>query len=416
MRKYWIWLAQHPALNEWERVRLLEQFHNDPRAVYGALPSDAPHMEELLRRALSDTALDGAEQILRSCEEKGITLLTLADERYPRQLRAILDPPTVLYCRGSMPDLETVPAVSLVGTRDASPYGLRTARRMGWQAASCGAVVVSGLAAGVDGAAMEGALDAGGTVIGVVGGGVDYVYPKENEPLYRRTEEQGCILSEYPPGTLPRRWHFPKRNRIVSALASSVLVVEAALKSGSLITARLASEQGRHVFVVPANIDQPRFFGNCSLLRQGATPAFDGWDLLAPFCDRYPDTIRRSLPPMPGEELPGPEETEPAAGEKTPKKKARPGKNGVKKPSPDKKVIDKAPSGPYSDLNTILTALTPDQAAIVQCLKEGPRLADDIIAETGLAAGAYMANATMLEVKGLIKTLPGKRIILKETE
>jgi DNA processing protein len=147
---------------------------------------------------------------------------------------------------------------------------MQTAKRMGYQIAKCGGIVVSGLAYGIDGMAMSGALTAGQKVIGVLGCGADIVYPKENRWLYRDVERYGCIMSEFVPGTPPHPWNFPKRNRVLSGMSCGVLVVEAPEKSGSLITANLAAEQGRDVFVVPGNIDMPGFVGSNRLLQEGA--------------------------------------------------------------------------------------------------------------------------------------------------
>jgi DNA processing protein len=219
-------------------------------------------------------------------------------------------------------------------------------------------------------------------------------------------EDDGCILSEYPPGTPPNKWNFPRRNRIISGLSSGVLVVEAPEKSGSLITARLAGEQGRDVFVVPGNVDLPSFAGSYHLLREGATPVNSGWDILCEYEGLYPDKLRRDMTSLPRER------TE----EKVAQPQIKPQKTTISRPEREKErkiTIDKAPPTPYIDLNETLPKLTQEERILVSALRSGPRQADDVIAETGLTTGKFLAAMTMLEIKGIVKRLPGKRIQLK---
>ena len=180
----------------------------------------------------------------------------------------------------------------MVGTRHASPYGMTTAKKMGYQITKCGGIVVSGMAYGIDGMAMKGALTAGAPVVGILGCGAEMVYPPSNRPLFSDVENYGCIMSEFPPGTPPVKWNFPKRNRIISGMSCGVLVVEAPEKSGALITARCAADQGRDVFVVPGNIDVPTFVGSNRLLRDGAIAVSSGWDILSEYQMQFPDKIR----------------------------------------------------------------------------------------------------------------------------
>ena len=196
-----------------------------------------------------------------------------ADERYPRALRHVHDPPPVLYLRGALASEAGAldgPAIAVVGARDATAYGLGIARDLGRALAESGLVVVSGLALGVDGAAHRGALDAGGRTVAVVGGGTDVVYPRQHASLRRDVLERGIVVSEHPAGTPPRPGQFPRRNRIVSGLSLGVVVVEATLRSGSLSTAAHAVEQGREVFAVPGPAGAPRSAGPHALLRRGA--------------------------------------------------------------------------------------------------------------------------------------------------
>jgi DNA processing protein len=211
-----------------------------------------------------------AEDALREGTERGLTVVTCFDPRYPAWLREIVDPPIVLWVRGEL-TTAVRPAVAVVGSRHATPTGLALGRQLGEGLGAAGLTVVSGLARGVDGAAHEGALAAGGTTIGVLGCGADIVYPSEHRDLTARVAASGGVLSEFLPGTPPRPHHFPLRNRIIAGLSRAVVVIEAGDKSGSLITARMAMEQGREVLAVPGNPLSGRNRGCHALIKDGAT-------------------------------------------------------------------------------------------------------------------------------------------------
>ena len=196
------------------------------------------------------------------------------DERYPALLKDIHDPPSQLYCIGDL-SLLSMQCVAVVGTRRCSPYGRWAAGEIARAVAGSGTCVVSGMASGIDSAAHKGALDAGGKTIAVFGTGVDICFPASNAGLYERIAESGLIVSEYEPGEGPMAWHFPARNRIISGLSRATIVVEGAIKSGSMITASLALEQGRDVFAVPGNINQPNSRGVNKLIADGASPIMD---------------------------------------------------------------------------------------------------------------------------------------------
>lgn len=205
--------------------------------------------------------------------------ITLADENYPPLLREIIDPPLALHVRGDASLLSTL-SVAIVGSRRATPYGINAAQRLSKEIGSAGVTIVSGLARGVDTAAHQAALDAGVPTIGVLGTGIDVVYPREHRALYRRMIESGAIVSELPPGTPPKREHFPVRNRIISGLTKGTVIVEATTRSGSLITARMAAEQGRDVFAVPGSIFSDKSEGTHRLIQYGAKLVHDADDVL----------------------------------------------------------------------------------------------------------------------------------------
>ena len=206
-------------------------------------------------------------------------VVALEDETYPASLREIRDPPRSLTVLGTL-DSSDDRAVAIVGSRRASPYGLSTARRLASELAEAGVTVVSGLAVGIDGAAHEGALAAGGRTIAVLGSGIDTIFPRQHRGLAERIARQGAVVSEFERGAPPLPGHFPRRNRIVSGLSRAVIVVEASDRSGSLITARLAAAQGRDVYAVPGEVCRERTRGPHRLLRQGAPPVETAVDVL----------------------------------------------------------------------------------------------------------------------------------------
>lgn len=415
MRIHWIWFAHRPGLSDHVKARLLENFA-DAEDLYCADPGTIDALEGLSREqkeSLLDRNLIPAEEILDACHREKLHILTYRDASYPSGLRSIPDPPMVLYYKGTLPDWESRPLIGVVGTRKASAYGLTTAKRLGYQIGKCGGIVVSGMAYGIDGMAMSGALTAGMPVVGVLGCGADIVYPRSNRGLFSDVEGYGCILSEFPPGTPPISWNFPRRNRIISGLSRGVLVVEAPEKSGALSTARLAADQGRDVFAVPGNIDNPCCAGSNALLRDGATLAQCGWDVVGEYEALFPGRVHRDREPARMTAYPDEVETVAQEADLVAEKTRLPGKNENLKKKTSKKPIDKGAKGGYSDESPKKPNLSSQEMAIVEALRGGERLVDDVIAETGLGTGALLSSLTMLELKGVIRRLPGKRIGLK---
>ena len=414
---HWIWLATRPNITDWLKVELLHSFQ-DPENVYFAEADSYKQVESLTPEgleSLKDKDLRTAEKILADCHREHLRILTYQDAAYPSRLKNISDPPLVFYYKGRLPDFDGLPLIGVVGTRRASPYGMTTAKKLGYQITKCGGVVVSGMAYGIDGMAMKGALTAGAPVVGILGCGAEMIYPPSNRPLFADVENYGCIMSEFPPGTPPMKWNFPKRNRIISGMCCGVLVVEAPEKSGALITARCAADQGRDVFVVPGNIDVPTFVGSNRLLRDGAIAVSSGWDILSEYEMQFSDKIRKDTA-VSRQSVSEAELQKAAEAAKPLPKVAQKSRIFSKKQPPkeieDKKVIDKADSSLYSDVNDILPKLSEQEQQIVTALQGGERLVDDVIAQTGLPAGKVLATLTLLEVKGVVKRLPGKRICL----
>ena len=284
----------------------------------------------------------------------------------------------LLYYRGTLTVLDDLPAVAVVGTRRCTPYGETAAEKLGYGLAAGGAAVISGLARGIDAAAARGALRAGGITVGVVGNGLDVHYPRESRYLYEDVAAAGVLLSEYPPGTEPAPAHFPVRNRILSGLSNAVLVVEAPEKSGALITAATALEQGRDVFAVPGPIDAPDSVGCNRLIRDGAGLVTDASDILREYEGRFLLNLKEAR-------------QEPETLGYRARTEARPALPAV------------APA-------QLGVELTDDQIALMGLLSDTePMLVDDLIEAAGLPTRRVLSALTVLEIDQFVVQHPGKR-------
>jgi len=294
------------------------------------------------------------------------TRLDRADERYPAWLGTIADPPDVLYCDGRIEPRDRQ-AIAIVGSRQATPYGLRMTETLARELSGAGFTIVSGLARGIDAAAHRAALDAGGRTIAVLGCGLDVDYPLGHARLREEIVAGGAVVTEYEPGTAPRAHHFPRRNRIISGLSLGVVVVEAAEDSGSLITARLALEQGHEVFAVPGSIEAPLSRGPHGLLKQGAK-----------LVETADDIIEELLPQMAFPLTP------------TLSLKGR-GGNGESSAPPN---------------------LSPDERRLWEQMTREPLHLDDLTERSGLTPAAVSGILLGLELKGVVRQLPGQRYYL----
>ena len=381
--KYWLWLTELPGLSNQTRLALLRHFPA-PEDVYYADPEEVLLTEGITReqaKLLENKDCSGADQILADCQRLDVDILTIQDAGYPNRLRNIFDPPCLLYVRGRLPAFDDEVSIAVVGTRSCTPYGVSCAEKLGYGLAAGGAVVVSGLARGVDSAALRGALRAGGTVTAVLGNGLDVIYPPENGYLYEDVAAAGALVSEYPPGTPPEGRHFPVRNRIMSGLCLATLVVEAPERSGALITAGTALEQGRDVFAVPGPIDAPASVGCNHLIRDGAGLVSDAWDILREYEARFSDKLRQE----------GAKESPAVLGYQA-RQKTEP------KPVPPSLSLSK------NDLS-----LTDDQIRLLRTLTEEPMLVDDLIEETEIPTRRVLSALTVLEIEHLVTQHPGKR-------
>ena len=386
MLLYWVWFALLGKVNTVQKLQLLEQWP-DPEELYQN-GQNLP-VPEAVKEALEDKDLTAANTLIRECAGKGIGILPMNDRAYPARLRNTQDPPLLLFYKGVLPNWEAQPVIGVVGTRKATPYGNEMAVRFGRQIASCGALVISGGAKGIDAGAMLGAMEAGQPTVGVLGCGVDVVYPSENKLLFEKVVKDGCLISEYPPGTRGLAWHFPARNRIISGISNGLLVVEAPEKSGALITANHALEQGRDVFAIPGNIDVPNCAGSNALLQNGATPVFSGWDVVKEYAPLWPKTVAKRP------EL----------------KVAQPLAPIAQTPSADKKPIDKEEISTYSVLEN--KDLTENQKQSLSKLSKTPAPLDEVIAQLDMPAAMVKMTLTKLSIQGIVVMHPGGRVSLK---
>jgi DNA processing protein len=344
----WIALALLPA-NPRTLALNLERAGGDPA---GALDRLADRPDDLLRQAA------GVRTRLAAA---GMAVVTRADPGYPALLGELPDPPPALFMKGELTGADD-PAVAIVGSRRASPYGLAVARTLGRDLAAAGVTVISGLARGIDAAAHGGALAAPrGRAVALLGSGPDVIYPPEHRSLAAAIAARGALVSEFPPGSPPLARHFPRRNRLISGLSRSVVVVEAAADSGSLITARLALDQGREVHAVPGPIDAPGSAGTHALLREGARLAASADDVL----EEFPAEVGRRL--------------------------ARSRRAAAAGPPP---------------------GLPPAQLEIWQALDPvRPRDVDDLAEATKMGVSELVSSLLGLEIRGLARALPGPRYL-----
>ena len=380
---YWVWLSMKSAVRPETRRALLA--HCDgPRMLYFARRDDLRGLGVRLRpseeRALLDKDPEAAERALEICEREGISLITLRDAGYPVRLRRLADAPCVLYVRGRLPRIDDRPAVAVAGTRRASQYGLRTAKRFGADIARSGCILVSGMTAGIDGAAAEGALEAGGVVIGVTGAAIDVPY---GGAISARAEASGAVVGEFAPGDRAMQG-FRMRNRLTAGLAMASIIVEAPEKSGALLFADETIRQSKELFVVPGNVDAKSAAGSNALLMDGARPASCAWDALADYQTEYPALHR-------------PRDA---------------GSEPVETPPPAQKGIDKENDPSYIDMEMLRRGLNEPELLIVAELTRGELTLDDLLERTGLSSPECMSELTMLQIMGIVRQAPGKRYAL----
>jgi DNA processing protein len=372
----WLRLLLVPGVGTAHFIRLLARFHTPTevlRASEGALREVVgPALSQRISQYTDTADLDRQERLM---DEFGVGLITLEDPGYPVRLAEIYDPPLALFIRGELHQ-EDDTCVAVVGTRRATPYGIRMAETFGRELGSHGVTVVSGMALGIDTAAHRGAIEGGGRTIAVLGCGADVVYPPQNAELMQEIIKRGCVLTQFPMGAKPSAGHFPYRNRIISGMTLGTLVVEAPPDSGALITARQAAEQGREVFAVPGQVGFRNSEGPHALIRDGAKLVETVQDILVEI--DLPAALRQriSLGPPPAEEVSG-----------------APPPPAVDQPAPKRE-----PAAVSSVEQDILSVLSPNGSFV-----------DEIAAACRISISEALSSLTLLELKGLVRQFSGKR-------
>ena len=365
-----------------------------------------------------------SEKILEFCAKNNVSVLHCGSKLYPKRLRGIRAFPVVLYYKGRLPDIDDNLCIAMVGTRKMTDYGKNTAYELARELASCGAIIVSGMAEGIDAASHKGCLIAGGFTIAVFGCGIDRVYPLENKTLMDRIIEKGLIITEYPPGTEPKGFHFPVRNRIISGLSQAVLVVEADYKSGALITAKTALFQGRELYAVPGNINAPNSRGANSLLKDQAGIVTEAYDILSEYEHLYSHRINIENSWYYKNKSNYYENKESKENKKDRdynKKAVNKLSDKIKSQNADIKNVGRdAPGAPETKteikpevslpekLSALKIILNDTELRVFEAfhLKRDEKLhANDI--ETGMTISEVMNNLTFLELYGIITSLPG---------
>lgn len=434
---FWIWLSRRIGPGSKLYPVLLERF-GTPYDVYNAdeeeIASTMPELGERMKRALNDKNLDEAYEIAGYCRRNGYSILCYNDARYPLSYRSLTDPPLLLYYRGTLPDFQNKLCIAMVGTRKMSEYGRRIAYKIAYELAAAGVIIVSGMALGVDSVAACAALAAGGQTVAIFGNGIDVAYPPEHSSFKQILEQRGLVMSEYAPGTEPRGSHFPVRNRLISGLCQGTLVVEGAEGSGALITADRALSQGRDLFAVPANVGDPNAGGVNRLIRDGARVALCADDILSQYSLLYRHSTRPTASASLGKRsdydgemlarmgvysrtVDGHERVSAAKELSSAAVPLRempiPKKPVEKKSEPRQKtaVSTKEPTSPKpcepDHSAKALESLGERERRVFEAIPMDSPMSLDRLQSLGYNTGELLAALSLLEIRGLIQTLPG---------
>lgn len=401
--KYWLWLTSRPGMTPGKVWMLLDHFVTPERIYYADQEEyNLVPLTERQRRGLEDKSMDRPQTILADCERLGVDIMTLQDAAYPQRLRQLADPPAVLYWKGKKFLFDEEPAIAVVGTRRPSQYGERMAEKFGLELSRGGALVVSGIAEGLDTCAIRGALKGGGAVVSLLAGGVDRI-AGPSRFLAQDVAAVGALISEYPPGTEHRGEHYRPRNRILSGLCLGVLAVECRSFGGTMLTVNHALEQGRDVFAVPGALDNEMSEGTNRLIQQGAKLVTSGRDILEEYWDRFPLKLSAAAP------LP-PQVARERLGEGKPVEPSpEPEKSRAKSPQPERQE-PRQPSGreviPRKEQKA---RFTDDELQIIAALEERSLSADEVVERTQISARYVLSALTMLQVQGAVEELPGRR-------
>lgn len=371
---YWVWLTDICGVYNNDINALLEQFDTVDEIYKATDYSDILNVKQLTLKKLRDKSLKRAEKIKENCDKIGAEIVTFDDKRYPDSLRTIINPPYVLYMRGEIMKWDRILGIGVVGTRKCSDYGHEAVDYIVKDLALCGATIISGMAEGIDGLSARAALAAGNKTVAVLGTAIDNPYPFENRGLMQKIIDNGTVISEYPPGARTQRTSFPWRNRIISGLSKGVLVIEAPEKSGALITANYALEQGKDIFAVPGNIFKKESVGANNLLANGAKAVQSAADIL----NEYVYEMERL---------------------------------NIEKPTMVSKIFSKSEKIDNEIKLSIddkrFSGLSDSDRNIIALLIEDNMHIDDIARRSGISAGELTTKLAMLEFSGHIQKIPG---------
>ncbi len=422
---YWIWVATKFGVASKEFAKLADKF-SSPYDIYRLTAEELEQISGLgksIREKLCDKSIEEAYSLIKCCRKYKIEIIGYGDEKYPARLRSIEDPPVVLYCLGKLPNMNSRLCIGAVGTRKMSEYGKQTAYKICYELASANAIIVSGMALGIDSVCASGALEAGASTVAVLGCGVLVTYPKEHAKLKKVIEKRGAIISEYPPFASPNASNFPKRNRIISGLCQGVLVVEGAKGSGALITASRAIAQGRELFAVPGNVDESNSEGPNELIQNGANVALSAKDILDNFAFLYGDVINYARLTYASKRSELDESVLKKYGVSSAYYKGK-----FTQKEPDEALSSSTPSAsPYADIKLSFPKRESTQrlaseqnksAAAYEGLDENTRkiydalpkdkdFAPDAVAVDGQSISDIIGALTILEINGLVLSLPG---------
>ncbi len=417
--RYWLWLSLALPAGSSAGDKLLSHFGNDPVRIYNAEDQDYSGLDlsvTTLSRLLNKD-LGKTDEILDYCRQNDVFLLTPGNAGYPERLLRISRMPLVLYCKGKLPDIDREACIAMVGTRRMTSYGKRMAYEIAYDLARAGAIVVSGLALGVDAVAHRACLDAGGFTVAVLGCGIDVTYPKENFEILCEIERKGLVMTEYPPGTRPFGANFPTRNRIISGLCLGSIIIEADNNSGAMITADYAIKQKRDLFALPGMVGEQNSEGTNRLIREGATAVTDARDILSEYELLYPTKLHTGDIPA----------YRPKIQNDAPKTTfGKPKLKVAQKPKKENIVVENEPPIPTpmpqppmpapQAIATVPPSLDGVHADIYRTiLALGEPSQDEIISQSGVGASNALVALTVLEIKGYITSLPGGRYSINKS-
>ena len=402
---YWIWLSQVLGYNT-PKYKRLHETYDDISAFYAGGEREWK-LSGILRLGeiydLKGASFSDAEKLVERCEKMGYQLLCIDDDRYPECLRNIYAPPAVLYIDGNMPDVDNVLTIAVVGTRTASNYGISNSYKIGYSLSKYGVYTVSGGALGVDCASHRGTLAAGGVTVCVLGCGINYRYLMENAGMRKAIAKKGAVISEYPPDTPPKPYHFPARNRIIAGLSQGVVIIESGKSSGSLITADFALDMGRELFALLGN-NSPNNAGSNERIKEGtAIPITDFMDIILAFRDKYDK-----------EELEESEDISLADIEEIPVKGKSRKRSRSERSRPQEypytidDIVDKDNDVTSPPIHKQDVTVTGDAKKIYEYLTREPVHVDKISADLGIPIFKVLSALTLLEVRRLVKSEPGR--------